>query len=804
MTQGNSRLRFLETQRAVLRAEIEQSQQRLAQAEQAIQAAYPKACEAAKALQPEMVAGLEQARKQALETAGKGTWGPALGLVALTGNSAKALLLLWGSLVALWFLKDAILNQLGYLMLSGVLMLPFYLLIKLPWAVTAYAGLVWLGRKRLIKARSAQTLASINALPSKQMQLFAFGKRFEDKRSHPYPVVRAPAPSMEEIHQNWGLEEAHNNSLAVAVGFTNDVAADPNCMLRLALNNHPPGLMFVQKQFNTHLAVWRPLFEALGTRLAPLAQPIVQLKSASEPYAQELVTLQSLETQLASLDRIEQNWQDVAIPGDTLEQIVKLVDRFAAGTPPLPKGMLLWGPPGTGKTLIARKLAEHVRCNFVAVSIADLKAQHIGQTAPRVKEVWNKARAKGPTILFVDECESAFASRGSRDSDSFSNELVQTFISEWDGFNQGGGNVLVIGATNRRELIDEAVMSRFTTSIELPAPNAEARQAILQAEFTKANIALPVTDALVRETTGMSGRDLSTLVTRVVSTHPAGRPVLEDFVAAIGQLRGKSSTAVQSLTWDDIILPAATRREFESLGKELVHAEELAKMNIPTPRGILLYGPPGTGKTQIARVLASQSGLSFIAASSTDVKGQYLGDGAAKVKQLFEKARAQAPCIVFLDEIDTIAPPRGSENSDKLNTEIVAQLLQELDGVTTKKGQVFLLAASNHPDAIDSALLSRLERKIEIGLPDATARAAILRLQLAGKPLDEGVTVEQLVQLAAERSEGMSGRDLQSLVTAATRAALQRAMVEHGDPTKLLLRPIDVLEQVGEASASIA
>ena len=213
---------------------------------------------------------------------------------------------------------------------------------------------------------------------------------------------------------------------------------------------------------------------------------------------------------------------------------------------------------------------------------------------------------------------------------------------------------------------------------------------------------------------------------------------------------------------------------------------------MPVPRGILLYGPPGTGKTQVARVLASQSGLSFMAASSSDIKASWIGASGEKVKQLLEKARAQAPCILFLDELDTVA--RSRDGGDVMTTEIVAQMLQELDGISTKKGQVFLLAASNHPDSIDSALLSRLERKIEIGLPDQPSREAILRLQLSGKPLD--FDLEQLLPQLAQATDGKSGRDLQSLVTAATRNALQRAMIEHGDPTRVIVQAGDLFEQV--------
>ena len=802
MGSSGSRTSFIDKQRAVLLDELAQCQQRTESAKQALGSAYPVASQAAVEMRPVFEQGLAHARRDVLQAARKGTWGPALSLRATLGSGGFRLLV-WLVLIGSLLLITPIDNLLARLSYSlsfplSLFITPFLLV---PPALPLYAALVWLGRRRMTRRNAAPGLASLDELAKRQLQLHAFGRKHDDGRSHPYPVVRAPAVSVDKMSINWQLNDKHENAGAVMVGLVNGPGydKDPDCFIRLPLNGHPAGFVRVQAVVDPHRAVWEPVAAQLAPLLAPLAQPIIDLQQLSPPYERELQLQQTLRLRLESLESQEANWRDVAIPEETLEQVIKLVDRFAAGMPPLPKGMLLWGPPGTGKTMIARKLAQYVKCNFVAVNIADLKGEHIGSTGPKVKKIWQDARSKGPTILFVDECESAFARRGSRDTDNFGNELVQTFISEWDGFNQGGGNVLVIGATNRRELIDDAVLSRFTVSIELPAPNAEARERILQSEFDKAHIALPVTEALVRETAGMSGRDLSTLVTNVVSTHPSGRPNAEDFSAAIARLRGKSSTSVQSLSWDDVILPPATLAEFGSLGKELLHAEELARMNIPVPRGILLYGPPGTGKTQIARVLASQSGLSFIAASSAELKGQYLGDGGSRVRQLFEKARAQAPCIVFLDEIDTVAPPRGSDGADKLNTEIVAQLLQELDGISTRQGQVFLLAASNHPDAIDSALLSRLERKIRIGLPDQAARAAILRLQLAGKPMD--FVVDDVLDELATATEGSSGRDLQSLVTAATRRALQRAMSEHGDPTKVQLQRSDLLN---EATATAA
>lgn len=798
MGSNSSRTSFIQQQRIALEVEKARCEQTMQEAQVAVEQAYEQASKAVAAMRAPWDAALAQQRQQVLSSAAKGTWFKALTLRALANGHNG----LWLGIIVALLVLMSMTAMTPWSLLQLVVEYPVALINPLLWfgtglwiTVLAYVVLVWLGRKRLARKAAKAELEALQQLSGFSLQGLVFGQKHTDGRKHPYPAVRVPAPDPADPLLSWNLSEPEDNSHAVFVGFTDSIDKDPVALIRLPLNGHSPDVFPIRAANGAGGSIAGRVSANAVPGLAAHAGPLDALVKASEPLQREQQRLVAITTRLESLAKLETSWQDVAIPDDTLQQVIQLVDRFAAGQPPLPKGMLLWGPPGTGKTLIARKLAQHVNCHFKAVTIADLKGEYIGHTGPKVKKIWDECRKNAPTILFVDECESAFARRGDRDSDAFGNELVQTFIAEWDGFNQGGGNVLVIGATNRRELLDDAVMSRFTTAIELPAPDADARERILSSEFARARLPYPAEQQLVRETSGMSGRDLATLVTSVVSAHPAGQPAYEDFIAAVSKLRGKSSTSVESLTWDDVILPASTRREFESLGKELVHAEELARMNMPVPRGILLYGPPGTGKTQIARVLASQSGLAFLAASSSDIKASHIGASGEKVKQLFEKARAQAPCILFLDELDTVA--RSRDGGDVMTTEIVAQMLQELDGISTKKGQVFLLAASNHPDSIDSALLSRLERKIEIGLPDRPSREAILRLQLTGKPVD--FELEQLLPQLALASEGKSGRDLQSLVTAATRSALQRAMIEHGDPTRVMIVRSDLVAEFGLA-----
>lgn len=665
------------------------------------------------------------------------------------------LLILWGVLVGLFFF---VAGWMGKLIAIGL-----------------YIVLVKKAISRAAIESSKFITTEIERLGRFQVTLMHFGEKESGDSTYPYSVIRAPW-ALEHIATQWRIDKKYGtmfNQNFVVLHFDHD-ATKQYAVIQIPKDNTSAQVIDISANIETkawaeHVA----LLQDLATQVKTEVQSI-------ETYAEQAEAWQQIEQQkdlllqrMLTLKDVELNWSDISLEEETLDRILKLVDMFKSGRKPAPKGILLYGPPGTGKTLIARKLAKQSNCHFEAVNIADLKGTHIGQTAPKVKELWQRCRDKAPTILFVDECESAFAKRGGTENDSFGNELVQTFISEWDGFNQASGQVFVIGATNRKDILDTAVLSRFTASIELGLPNDQARRKILANEFKQADLVFDISNELVTETAGMSGRDIHTMVATLIAENFNSDINSETITAQIRKIRGKGSTQIKTLTWDDIILPQNTLNEFQSLGKELRNSERLAEIGISTPKGILLYGPPGTGKTQIARVLAGQSGLSFIAATTSDLKANYIGQSGSKVKQLFEQARSQTPCILFIDEIDIIAGSRGS-NTDSFVQEIVGQLLQEIDGVASKAGQVFLLAASNHPESIDSAVLSRLERKIEIGLPDLDARQKILTLLLQKKPTDFDLAIET-PQLAA-LTEGYSGRDLDSFVTRATRKAVNRAM----------------------------
>ena len=482
---------------------------------------------------------------------------------------------------------------------------------------------------------------------------------------------------------------------------------------------------------------------------------------------------------------IAARWAGVYLPEKLKQNIRQLGDAFAAGENSAAQGILLYGAPGTGKSLIARTLADTLDCGFIAVNLHDLKGRYIGESGQKVKEVWEKAKGYKRCILFIDECESIFIKRGSTGSDSFTDDIVQAFIAEWDGFNKQK-TVLVMGATNRRDIMDEAVLSRFAEQIEIPLPDAEMRQAIFAAELATLEWQGELPENASDYLQGFSGREIANLARQMMRN---GGDINEDTLASATRDKrtGSNSAVDKDATWDKLILNEANKKMLHSACAVFANADALRAKGISIPRGILLYGPPGTGKTQIARTMANESGLSFIGAATADLKAGYIGQSGQLVKELFARARSQSPCVLFIDEMDIIAPARGG-GEDTFSKEIIGQLLQELDGIKSHSGDVFVLAATNRPEDMDNAVLSRFNRRIEIGLPDEAARAAILRVLLANKPvafdLDTGCA-----GLAA-RSDGQSGRDLRNWVDRAEQAAIVRHL-DAGDIDDLQLELAD-------------
>lgn len=465
-------------------------------------------------------------------------------------------------------------------------------------------------------------------------------------------------------------------------------------------------------------------------------------------------------------------WDSIVLPQQAREQLVRMTLLFCNSDPAAPRGTLLYGPPGTGKTLVAAKIAEACKAEFFPVSVADLKGSHIGSGAEAAKALWAKAKASNRAIIFVDECDAVFQERGSKDSDVIAKEVLDTFLASWDGIDKNK-SVWVIGATNRVDKIDSAIVQRFRTKVLIPLPDDDACERILSLELGKMQMPAQVPKGVGRSLRGLSGRMLETLATNLRASFGARTPLsAEQIGKEVKALKAEHSTATGDSRWDSLVVRDEVLQKLKEIGEIFGDVDFFIRNQIAVPGGLLLYGPPGTGKTEIARTLANEAGLHFVAASTSDVRGQWLGESTQKVASLFARARERTPCILFLDEIDIIAPARTS-GGDTFGKEVVGQVLQEMDGVKKRSGSVFVLAATNHLEEIDPAILSRFPTRIEIPLPNREERRRMLHVFLRGIAMADYEFIVW-VEKAAEATEGWSGRDLNHFASDLKRmAALQ-------------------------------
>jgi SpoVK/Ycf46/Vps4 family AAA+-type ATPase len=507
-----------------------------------------------------------------------------------------------------------------------------------------------------------------------------------------------------------------------------------------------------------------------------------------------------LERQLAMLDRKIAAWSKVFLPERQMNDLLQRASMFEVGDKAAPRGLLLTGPPGTGKTLVARSLAESMQCNFQQLSIADLKQQQLGASGQRVREVWNQARNNQPAVIFLDECEGILGRRGAAETDVISADIVQAFLAEWDGV-APQARVWVIGATNRRDMLDDAILSRFGWEMEIALPGASERARIFKQEMESVFPGAVIPEEIGSLTQGMSGRDLRHLASQVRTLAYPSAPSREQYLEAVKSSRKAHNTRVDSeARWETLVLDAGVLERLKLTCLLVRDAETWRAQGVTVPRCLLLTGPPGVGKTEIGRTLANESGLGFLAATTADVKANFLGQSGNRVKQLFERARANAPVILFLDELDIIAPARMGGN-DSLTDEIVGQLLQELDGIQSRDSEVFLLAATNHAEQIDRAVLSRFQERLAIPLPDLHGRERLLTVLLQKKRLTFALEEGSHTLAAMSEGKGMSGRDLKSWIGRAEQKALLRAIAT-GGPQHFTLTLDDFDSPVAETAGT--
>jgi transitional endoplasmic reticulum ATPase len=472
-----------------------------------------------------------------------------------------------------------------------------------------------------------------------------------------------------------------------------------------------------------------------------------------------------------------------------------------------PKGVLLHGPPGTGKTLLAKAVAHETNANFYTIGGPEIMSKFYGESEERLREIFKKAEENAPAIIFIDEIDS-IAPKREEVSGEVERRVVAQLLSLMDGMSSRG-KVVVIGATNRINAIDPALRrpGRFDREMEIGVPDREGRLEILQIHTRGMPLEKDVDLAVIANMShGFVGADLQAVAKEAgiralrrvlpeidLTTENIPSEILkkiivtmDDFLSVIKEIEPSALrevfVEVPDVNWEDIGGLKDVKQELqEAVEWPLKYHGLFVHSDATPPKGILLYGPPGTGKTLMAKAAAHESEANFISIKGPELLSKWVGESEKGVREVFRKARQAAPCIVFFDEIDAIAPTRGLGSDSHVTERVISQLLTEMDGLEVLSN-VIIIAATNRPDIIDAALLrpGRFDRLLYVPPPDKEARMQILKIHTSKKPLADDVNIDIL----ANQTEGYTGADIAALASAAVMLALRAHIEKYKDPKK--------------------
>ncbi len=470
-----------------------------------------------------------------------------------------------------------------------------------------------------------------------------------------------------------------------------------------------------------------------------------------------------------------------------------------------PKGVLLYGPPGTGKTLLAKAVATESNAHFIPISGPEIMSKFYGESEARLREIFKEAKEKAPTIIFIDEIDS-IAPKREEVTGEVERRVVSQLLSLMDGL-EARGKVIVIAATNRPNAIDPALRrpGRFDREIEIKVPDKKGRYEILQIHTRHMPLTPDVDlERLASVTHGFVGADTEYLCKEAaMKTLRRMLPVLKlgeerlspeildklivtmsDFEEALKDVMPSAMREVYLETpdvkWADIGGLEEVKKELQEAVEWPLKFPDLYKaIGYNMPKGVMLFGPSGTGKTLLAKAVATESEANFISIRGPELLSKWVGESERGVREVFRRARQAAPCVIFFDEIDALAPTRGMGGDSMVTERVVSQLLTELDGIQSLHG-VVVLAATNRIDMVDPALVrpGRFDKTIGIPLPNKEARAQILSINLEGKQKDKDVVVDRLVEM----TEGFSGADVAALVNTAVSIVLQDYVAKYPKP----------------------
>ena len=485
-----------------------------------------------------------------------------------------------------------------------------------------------------------------------------------------------------------------------------------------------------------------------------------------------------------------------------------------------PKGVLLYGPPGTGKTLLAKAVANESQAHFISISGPEIMSKFYGESEARLREIFKEAREKAPSIIFVDEIDS-IAPKREEVTGEVERRVVSQMLSLMDGL-EARGKVIVIAATNRPNAIDPALRrpGRFDREIEIKVPDKKGRSDILAIHSRNMPLADDVDMGKISSVShGYVGADLEYLCKEAaMKCLRRLLPVLnleeeklppetldklivnhEDFQKALIEVTPSGMREVfienPDVKWEDVGGLEDVKRELqEAVEWPMKYPGLYDKLGHSMPRGILLHGPSGTGKTLLAKAVATQSEANFVSVRGPELLSKWVGESERGIREIFKRARQSAPCVVFFDEIDSIAPIRGAGGETAVTERVVSQLLTELDGMENMHG-VIVLAATNRADMIDPALLrpGRFDKIIQIPLPDKESRKSILKINAEKIPTitDESDPNHINFEKLSELTDGLSGADTASIANTAVSLVIHEFLDKNPDVKDIEKKDVD-------------